>query len=157
MMSDQIERSRYGGPCLAYSLRCFRDSNGRLPGARACPDETRRKRGSAITVLYDAFGKSGAMKQDWGYAAFIEFAGKRILFDSGNDPAVLAGNTNANHVDLSALDLHIPATSPGRITKRICAVFKRMRSSRAWRSEVRHGRVHHYCKDWSSAESVAAE
>ena len=23
-----------------------------------------------ITVLYDAFGKTGAMKQDWGYAAF---------------------------------------------------------------------------------------
>jgi 7,8-dihydropterin-6-yl-methyl-4-(beta-D-ribofuranosyl)aminobenzene 5'-phosphate synthase len=57
-----------------------------------------------ITVLYDAFGKTGAMKQDWGYAAFIEYAGKRILFDSGNDPDILAGNSNASHVDLSRLD-----------------------------------------------------
>jgi 7,8-dihydropterin-6-yl-methyl-4-(beta-D-ribofuranosyl)aminobenzene 5'-phosphate synthase len=70
------------------------------------PAQTKQgaKEAPRITVLYDAFGKSGAMKQDWGYAAFIEFAGKRILFDSGNDPAILAGNTNANHVDLSALD-----------------------------------------------------
>jgi 7,8-dihydropterin-6-yl-methyl-4-(beta-D-ribofuranosyl)aminobenzene 5'-phosphate synthase len=62
------------------------------------------KEAPRITVLYDAFGKTGAMKQDWGYAAFIEYAGKRILFDSGNDPDILAGNSNASHVDLSPLD-----------------------------------------------------
>jgi 7,8-dihydropterin-6-yl-methyl-4-(beta-D-ribofuranosyl)aminobenzene 5'-phosphate synthase len=60
-----------------------------------------------ITVLYDAFGKTGVMKQDWGYAAFIEYAGKRILFDTGNDPAILAGNAKASHIDLSKLDLVI--------------------------------------------------
>jgi 7,8-dihydropterin-6-yl-methyl-4-(beta-D-ribofuranosyl)aminobenzene 5'-phosphate synthase len=60
-----------------------------------------------ITVLYDAFGKTGAMKQDWGYAAFIEYAGKRILFDTGNDPAILAGNAKASHIDLSRLDFVI--------------------------------------------------
>jgi 7,8-dihydropterin-6-yl-methyl-4-(beta-D-ribofuranosyl)aminobenzene 5'-phosphate synthase len=60
-----------------------------------------------ITVLYDAFGKTGEMKQDWGYAAIIEYAGKRILFDSGNDPAILAGNAKASHIDLSKLDFAI--------------------------------------------------
>src|SRR5215467_2187449 len=60
-----------------------------------------------ITILYDAFGKTGAMKQDWGFAAFIEYAGKRILFDSGNDPAILAGNAKASHIDLSKLDFVI--------------------------------------------------
>ena len=60
-----------------------------------------------ITVLYDAFGKTGAMKQDWGYAAFVEYAGRRILFDSGNDPAILAGNAKANDIDLSTLDFVI--------------------------------------------------
>jgi 7,8-dihydropterin-6-yl-methyl-4-(beta-D-ribofuranosyl)aminobenzene 5'-phosphate synthase len=60
-----------------------------------------------ITVLYDAFGKTGEMKQDWGYAAFIEYAGKRILFDSGNDPSILANNVKASHTDLSKLDFVI--------------------------------------------------
>ena len=39
-----------------------------------------------IIILYDAFGKDPAMQKDWGYAAFIEYGGKRILFDSGNNP-----------------------------------------------------------------------
>jgi len=39
-----------------------------------------------ITVLYDAFGQTSAMKQDWGYAALVEYGGKRILFDTGNNP-----------------------------------------------------------------------
>ena len=65
------------------------------------------KEAPRITVLYDAFGKPGEMKQDWGYAAFIEYAGKRILFDSGNDPAILASNVKASHIDLSKLDFVI--------------------------------------------------
>ncbi len=60
-----------------------------------------------ITVLYDAFGKTAVMKHDWGYAAFIEYAGKRILFDSGNDPAILAANAKAAQIDLSKLDFVI--------------------------------------------------
>jgi len=57
-----------------------------------------------VTILYDAFGKDAAMKQDWGYSAFIEYNGKRILFDTGNDPAVLEQNAKAAKVDLSRLD-----------------------------------------------------
>lgn len=57
-----------------------------------------------ITVLYDAFGKPSAMQKDWGYAALIEYAGKRILFDTGNNSAVLAQNAKAKGVDLSTLD-----------------------------------------------------
>ena len=36
-----------------------------------------------ITILYDAFGKSSDMQEDWGYAALVEYGGKRILFDTG--------------------------------------------------------------------------
>ena len=32
-----------------------------------------------ITILYDAFGKDSAMQKDWGYAALVEYGGKRIL------------------------------------------------------------------------------
>lgn len=57
-----------------------------------------------ITVLYDAFGKDAAMTQDWGYAALLEIGGKRILFDTGGDAAILAKNAKAKHVDLARLD-----------------------------------------------------
>jgi 7,8-dihydropterin-6-yl-methyl-4-(beta-D-ribofuranosyl)aminobenzene 5'-phosphate synthase len=57
-----------------------------------------------ITVLYDAFGKDAAMTKDWGYAALVEIDGKRILFDTGDDPAIFAKNVKAKGVDLTKLD-----------------------------------------------------
>jgi 7,8-dihydropterin-6-yl-methyl-4-(beta-D-ribofuranosyl)aminobenzene 5'-phosphate synthase len=59
---------------------------------------------SHITVLYDAFGKDTAMTKDWGYAALVEINGTRILFDTGNDPAIFAKNVKAKDVDLTKLD-----------------------------------------------------
>ena len=55
-------------------------------------------------VLYDAFGKDTTMTKDWGYAALIEISGKRILFDTGDDPGILAQNVKAKGVDLTKLD-----------------------------------------------------
>jgi 7,8-dihydropterin-6-yl-methyl-4-(beta-D-ribofuranosyl)aminobenzene 5'-phosphate synthase len=57
-----------------------------------------------ITVLYDAFGKSSSMKKDWGFAAFIEYGGKRILFDTGNNADIFAHNVKAKGIDLTRLD-----------------------------------------------------
>lgn len=57
-----------------------------------------------ITVLYDAFGKDSTLQKDWGYAALIEYGGKRILFDTGNNPDILAQNAKAKNVDLRNLD-----------------------------------------------------
>src|SRR5450631_3638741 len=57
-----------------------------------------------ITVLYDAFGKDPTMTKDWGYAALVEINGKRILFDTGDDPGILAKNVKAKGVDLTRLD-----------------------------------------------------
>ena len=70
------------------------------PGPDAGPDHAKAQ----LTVLYDAFGRDLAMKKDWGYAAFIETAGKRILFDTGNNPDILARNARAKGVDLARLD-----------------------------------------------------
>ena len=58
-----------------------------------------------ITVLYDAFRNSTALQKDWGYSALIECDGKRILFDTGNNPDTLEQNVKAKGVDLSKLDL----------------------------------------------------
>ena len=57
-----------------------------------------------ITVIYDAFGKDAGMTKGWGYAALVEISGKRILFDTGDDPAILAKNVKAKGVDLTRLD-----------------------------------------------------
>src|SRR6266480_4581179 len=57
-----------------------------------------------ITVLYDAFGKSSPLKKDWGFSAFIEYNGKRILFDTGNNADTFAQNLKALGGDLKKLD-----------------------------------------------------
>jgi 7,8-dihydropterin-6-yl-methyl-4-(beta-D-ribofuranosyl)aminobenzene 5'-phosphate synthase len=68
-------------------------------GQRAIADEPRR-----ITNLYDAFGAPSALKQDWGFAALIEYGGKRILFDTGNDAAIFGQNVRQLGIDLGRLD-----------------------------------------------------
>ena len=45
------------------------------------------------------------MTKDWGYAALVEINGKRILFDTGDDPEILANNAKAKGVDLTKLDI----------------------------------------------------
>jgi len=57
-----------------------------------------------VTILYDAFGESAKLKKDWGYSALIEYGGKRILFDTGNNPEIFAQNVRAAGVDLKTLD-----------------------------------------------------
>ncbi len=57
-----------------------------------------------VTILHDAFGRKGELTLDWGYAALIEYNGKRILFDTGNNIALFKGNVEKMHVDLTHLD-----------------------------------------------------
>ena len=57
-----------------------------------------------ITILYDAFGTDPAMTKDWGFSALVEVAGKRILFDTGDDADIFAANVKAKGVDLTKLD-----------------------------------------------------
>ena len=57
-----------------------------------------------ITILYDAFGKATRMTKDWGYSALVEHRGKRILFDTGNNPDIFARNVEAAGARLDNLD-----------------------------------------------------
>jgi 7,8-dihydropterin-6-yl-methyl-4-(beta-D-ribofuranosyl)aminobenzene 5'-phosphate synthase len=59
---------------------------------------------SQITILNDAFGTDTAMKKDWGFSALVEIAGKRILFDTGNDADIFAANVKAKGIDLANID-----------------------------------------------------
>jgi len=60
-----------------------------------------------ITVLYDAFGNDSTMTKDWGYAALVEIGGKRILFDTGDNPEILEKNAKAKGIDLTKLDFAV--------------------------------------------------
>jgi 7,8-dihydropterin-6-yl-methyl-4-(beta-D-ribofuranosyl)aminobenzene 5'-phosphate synthase len=60
-----------------------------------------------ITILYDAFGKASNMQKDWGFAAYIEYGGKKILFDTGNNAEIFAHNVQAKGIDLTKLDFAI--------------------------------------------------
>lgn len=57
-----------------------------------------------ITILYDAFGAPSALVKDWGFAAFVEYGGKRILFDTGNNAKIFEHNVKQLGIDLKRLD-----------------------------------------------------
>ena len=57
-----------------------------------------------LTILYDAFTDKPGFTADWGYAALVEFDGKRILFDTGNNAAIFESNVKRLHIDLTRLD-----------------------------------------------------
>ena len=84
---------------IASSLACA--------ATLAAVTETAVAAESKITILYDAFGDDAAMKKDWGFSALVEVAGKRILFDTGNDRDIFAANVKAKNIDLTNLDFVI--------------------------------------------------
>src|SRR5437867_7460333 len=57
-----------------------------------------------VTILSDAFGGRAGLTRDWGFAALVEYNGKRILFDTGNNADVFAKNVRTLGVDLRTVD-----------------------------------------------------
>lgn len=95
-----MKRISFPGSCLAGFLVLL----GCCAPFFAVRADAAGSKKAQITVLYDAFGKPSALQKDWGYAALVEYAGKRILFDTGNNPDILARNAQAKGIDLSKLD-----------------------------------------------------
>lgn len=91
---------RWAGPWATFSLALA----GLFCANLAMAADTNTAR---ITILYDAFGKSSRMEKDWGYSAFVEYGGKRILFDTGNNPQILEKNARSKGVDLKRLDFAV--------------------------------------------------
>jgi len=77
-----------------------------------------------ITILYDAFGKAPTMKKDWGFSVLIEYGGKRILFDTGNNAEIFAHNVQAKGVDLTKLDFAIVSHRHGDHTSGLNYLLK---------------------------------
>lgn len=61
-----------------------------------------------ILNIYDAFGlqKEGTVL-DWGFSVLIDYNGKKILFDTGNNAEKFAHNVVALHVDLQKVDFAV--------------------------------------------------
>ncbi|MDB4910769.1 MAG: hypothetical protein JWO39_1592 [Gemmatimonadetes bacterium] len=77
------------------------------PPLRASPPPALHATPARVTILYDAFGTAPGAIQDWGFAALIEYDGRRILFDTGDNAAIFEKNVRALHVDLRRLDFAI--------------------------------------------------
>jgi 7,8-dihydropterin-6-yl-methyl-4-(beta-D-ribofuranosyl)aminobenzene 5'-phosphate synthase len=77
-----------------------------------------------ITILYDAFGKASSMKKDWGFAAYIEYGGKKILFDTGNNAEIFEHNVQAKGIDLTKLDFAIASHRHGDHTSGLNYLLK---------------------------------
>jgi 7,8-dihydropterin-6-yl-methyl-4-(beta-D-ribofuranosyl)aminobenzene 5'-phosphate synthase len=77
-----------------------------------------------ITILYDAFGKTSTMKKDWGFSAYIEYGGKKILFDTGNNADIFAQNVQAKGIDLTTLDFAIVSHRHGDHTSGLSYLLK---------------------------------
>jgi len=97
-----------GALCLIATLGLICGSVMTSPAWGAAEtDAASSHKPAQITILYDAFGKTSAMKKDWGFSAYIEYGGKRILFDTGNNADIFAQNVQAKGVDLTKLDFVI--------------------------------------------------
>jgi 7,8-dihydropterin-6-yl-methyl-4-(beta-D-ribofuranosyl)aminobenzene 5'-phosphate synthase len=79
---------------------------------------------SRVTVLYDAFGSPSKLVKDWGYAALVEYGGKRILFDTGNDAGILEHNVAQLGIDLKRLDAVVISHRHGDHTSGLTYLLK---------------------------------
>lgn len=77
-----------------------------------------------ITILHDSFGKRAELRKDWGFAALVEFRGKRILFDTGNNARTFAENSEALAIDLKKLDFVVISHRHGDHTSGLNHVLK---------------------------------
>jgi 7,8-dihydropterin-6-yl-methyl-4-(beta-D-ribofuranosyl)aminobenzene 5'-phosphate synthase len=93
-----------------------------VPFARA--QEPGRQNAAQITILYDAFGKDPTMQKDWGFSAYIEYGGKKILFDTGNNADIFAHNVQAKGIDLTKLDFAIVSHRHGDHTSGLNYLLK---------------------------------
>lgn len=57
-----------------------------------------------ISIIYDNTISQNNLTPDWGFAAYVEDDGKKILFDSGSDGHILLENMQRMHLDPCDID-----------------------------------------------------
>ena len=91
-----------------------------------------------IKIISDAFGGAPRLQQDWGYAALIEVAGGRILFDTGNDAQKFERNVRALRIDLAHLDFVVISHRHGDHTAGLRYLRRRNRRVRIYAPQDEH-------------------
>jgi 7,8-dihydropterin-6-yl-methyl-4-(beta-D-ribofuranosyl)aminobenzene 5'-phosphate synthase len=89
------------------------------PALRAAPPPPAR-----VTILVDAFGDSPKLAMDWGFAALVEYGGRRVLFDTGNDRENFARNVAALGARLTRLDAVVVSHRHGDHTSGLSHVLR---------------------------------
>jgi 7,8-dihydropterin-6-yl-methyl-4-(beta-D-ribofuranosyl)aminobenzene 5'-phosphate synthase len=92
-----------------------------------------------VTILYDSFGRNPALTMDWGFSALIEYDGKRILFDAGGNPDILARNAASANVNLSRLDFVVMSHRHGDHMGGLTYVLKVNQGVRIYAPKERSG------------------
>ena len=77
-----------------------------------------------VTIIYDGFGKPSDLERGWGYSALIEYAGKRILFDTGGQYKAFANNAKKLNIDLKKLDFVVLSHRHGDHTAGLAYVLQ---------------------------------
>ncbi|MBN2601842.1 MAG: MBL fold metallo-hydrolase [Candidatus Marinimicrobia bacterium] len=57
-----------------------------------------------IKIVYDNTSVRSDLKSDWGFAAIIEYGGRKILFDAGADGDILLNNMRNMEIDPVTID-----------------------------------------------------
>lgn len=93
--------------------------------AHAAVQEVPSPAANRITVIYDAFGKPSDLERDWGFAALVEYGGRRILFDTGNNAGIFERNAGRLGVDLARLDAAVISHRHGDHTTGLSHLLRR--------------------------------
>jgi 7,8-dihydropterin-6-yl-methyl-4-(beta-D-ribofuranosyl)aminobenzene 5'-phosphate synthase len=64
------------------------------------------------------------LRKDWGFWVLIEYSGKKILFDTGNNSKIFAANAKALKVDLQDLDFVVISHRHGDHTSGLSHLLK---------------------------------
>jgi 7,8-dihydropterin-6-yl-methyl-4-(beta-D-ribofuranosyl)aminobenzene 5'-phosphate synthase len=77
-----------------------------------------------LTIISDAFSKTDHFRKDWGFAALVEYGGKRVLFDCGNDADNFTANVKLLKIDLTTIDAVVISHRHGDHTAGLSHVLK---------------------------------
>jgi len=74
--------------------------------SRGITKETALQKELKLTVVYDNNPSDfSALRADWGFSAYVTGFEKNLLFDTGENPKILAGNLSALGIDKEAIDV----------------------------------------------------
>lgn len=94
------------------------------PGTVEEPAEAGTDRAS-LTVLFDNYPYREGLKTSWGFSCLVTGFEKTVLFDTGGDASILAGNMDALRIDAGEIDVIVLSHAHGDHVGGIRAVLDR--------------------------------